>query len=1686
MLRKSTFFLFFLVFYVMMFSPDLLRSAENPYAVIHLSDESDSSDNNEIASLRDKTYGEEPFELGPESTSDGVQIIYTTDNPDLLAIDGNIAAIRGAGTATVTARPAGTDEGDEGEHSEQVITIHPAELEIIADENQTKVFGEDDPQLTYNAEGFVYDDSPDLFTGSLTREGGENAGRYEITQGDLSAGSNYSIQFRSADFVITQRDLVVTAESQQSKIYGEPDPELQFSVSNFADGDNESILSGELEREMGEDAGVYAITGGNLDAGTNYNISFQPAEFTIQPRTLILESFTADDKIYDGTSDAHGTSFGDDRLSGDELEFTYTAQFENPDAGTGKTVFFSDIELTGGPDQQNYTLDYTWGIAQADIYPRQITIQAQSAEMIYGDEVPGLEYNISDGSVADGDRISGQLSRTGSQNAGEYEIQQGSLDAGENYEITFEPAEFNILPRTLQVVVNGGQSKTYGDADPELRFEAQNFAPGEDIEILNGSLTREEGENAGKYQIHQNTLSAGENYEIDFSSADFEIKPKELQVEATRHQTKMYGNSDPDFRFMAEGFAFNDNEGVLTGSPNREQGDDVGFYEIRKGSLDAGKNYKIIFEPAQFEIMPRPLMLTDFTASDKRYDGTTDVSGSDFRDNRVEGDRLEFDYNAAFETPDAGQNRIVHFTDIEITGGADQNNYQLQTTSWSVLADIHPRPLSVSARPVEIEYGDEEPLLEYRITRGSLLEEDELRGMPERTGTLDAGRYEIRQGTLTAGENYEIAFRPAPFIIKPKALTVTATGEKWKFEGENDPEITYRVNGFEYGDDRSIVDGSLEREPGEMPGKYSIVKGNLDAGPNYEIRLRQAEFSILRTPPVAVQQLPAPDETRIEPNAPVTVEFDHSITLADADQITVTDPENREIDFRIDVEGNRMTLIQSEFVHQTTYSVMIGDGAVENLDGIPNEEFSWQFTTIMSPPVVDSHSPSDGAVGVGFSRPPVISFTQNVDAGDLADITITRVADGSVLDVESELENNQLVIEHGRFEQFADYRVTIPANVVRNADEVGNESYSWSFTTIWALPEQVALQYPVDRVGSVAVQPTLEWEPALHADSYQVQVSRDREFMNPLVDEEVLEEIRYELPGNLDHNQRYFWRIRAKNSTGRSEWSNLRSFITVAEAPGSVFPIADAGQISIAPLVEWSSAYNTTYRVQLSKSEDFNAPVTDRLTNETSVQLTGLEQDQQYFWRVRVENERTQSEWTELNAFRTRPAPQMADANRVIREQIEFGNSQTGDQQERSGREYRLVGLPGEDRYLVSDLFEGNYGTDWKALRKNGSEDEYREFRQGDGNFTFTPGSGFWVSGNGNLNLELPVTNVETNENDAYTIPLNPGWNIISNPHTGSISWRDVQMMNSIQGEAYSYNSRFTEADSLRPVHGYYYFNPPETALDALEIPYSGMEYRRKTDNEGELLLAASRETQPSVKLHAEFDEKKRLTTELLFPGLAEKQTDFEGDTNRYRKYHPPMEMIRSGMMMTRPEAENRQGLIRDVAAYNRRGSEYHLHLKAEEGTVFTWRAELTDMPANTGLLMVDEESDQSWLLQNGESVEAVAEQSNTVYTLFTGDRYWLEQKQREYLPENFALYPNYPNPFNSTTNIRFSLPEKQEVRLEVYDVIGRRVQVLINDEQPAGWHTVQFDASRLASGVYIYRMTTENNVSSHKMTIVK
>ncbi len=87
---------------------------------------------------------------------------------------------------------------------------------------------------------------------------------------------------------------------------------------------------------------------------------------------------------------------------------------------------------------------------------------------------------------------------------------------------------------------------------------------------------------------------------------------------------------------------------------------------------------------------------------------------------------------------------------------------------------------------------------------------------------------------------------------------------------------------------------------------------------------------------------------------------------------------------------------------------------------------------------------------------------------------------------------------------------------------------------------------------------------------------------------------------------------------------------------------------------------------------------------------------------------------------------------------------------------------------------------------------------------------------------------------------------------------------------------------------------------------------------------------------------------------------------------------------------------------------------------------------------------------------------------------------------KDFRLEQNYPNPFNPITQIRYTLPETGLVKLVVYDMLGREVDTLVKERQTAGAYTVTFDASSLASGMYIFRLTSGNYLETRKMTLIK
>jgi len=99
---------------------------------------------------------------------------------------------------------------------------------------------------------------------------------------------------------------------------------------------------------------------------------------------------------------------------------------------------------------------------------------------------------------------------------------------------------------------------------------------------------------------------------------------------------------------------------------------------------------------------------------------------------------------------------------------------------------------------------------------------------------------------------------------------------------------------------------------------------------------------------------------------------------------------------------------------------------------------------------------------------------------------------------------------------------------------------------------------------------------------------------------------------------------------------------------------------------------------------------------------------------------------------------------------------------------------------------------------------------------------------------------------------------------------------------------------------------------------------------------------------------------------------------------------------------------------------------------------------------------------------------------------YLVSTEENETLPAEISLEQNYPNPFNPSTNIKYQIPESGLVTLKVYDVLGNEIETLVKEEKSFGSYEVEFDASKLPSGIYFYRLRAGNFVETKKMVLLK
>jgi len=753
-----------------------------------------------------KTYGD----LDPTFSYTSVPAVGSSlPNGHTIAFTGSLTRAAGEPVGTYAINQGSLDNGNyDITYTSNLFTINKLGVTLTADAGQSKEYGNSDPTFTYTsvpAVGFELANGILIsYTGALVRVAGENVGNYAIGQGTVD-NSNYTINFVSNNFAITRKAIAITVTTGQNKVYGANDPTFAYTTSPLVSAlPFTASFTGALVRETGEVVGTeYTITqgtlelidanneeGGSLEA--NYTITFNTADFEItrKPITITVDEGIA--KLY-GADDPEFTYTSSPALGSLPFNASWTGSLERMDGDQNVgtyTITQGSLELSDSNNgtaslAQNYTVTFVnTNVLTISKRPITVVVDANQSK-VYAESDPVFTYTPSIALYYNG-AFTGTLTRaTGENVATNYAISRGTLNVSDdynattslddNYDLTFTPANFAITKKPITITVNSGQQKVYGNSDPVFTY-VSSVDPLPFEGSFTGTLVREAGNNvATGYAISRGSLqiedinhltSLDANYNLNFVGADFEITRRPITLTAS-DRTKTYGDlldlGNTQFGITGDGMAYEETISTVElsslGTPVQAN---VGTYAIATANAVGANgylvsNYDVTYSTAgTLTVGVRTLNLSYFGADSKVYDGNTVATGIGFMDDRIPGDYLSFQRDAAFDTKDAGTNKPVYYTNIAITGGSDMLNYVLASTTGTAYADIYPKALTVTANDDSRLYSGSPYTGGNGVTYSGFI-----------TGE-DAANLE---GTLTYGGTSQGATEVGDYIITPGGYT---------------------------------------------------------------------------------------------------------------------------------------------------------------------------------------------------------------------------------------------------------------------------------------------------------------------------------------------------------------------------------------------------------------------------------------------------------------------------------------------------------------------------------------------------------------------------------------------------------------------------------------------------------------------------------------------------------------------------------------------------------------------------------------------------------------------------------------------------------------------------------------------------------------------------------------------------
>jgi hypothetical protein len=416
--------------------------------------------------------------------------------------------------------------------------------------------------------------------------------------------------------------------------------------------------------------------------------------------------------------------------------------------------------------------------------------------------------------------------------------------------------------------------------------------------------------------------------------------------------------------------------------------------------------------------------------------------------------------------------------------------------------------------------------------------------------------------------------------------------------------------------------------------------------------------------------------------------------------------------------------------------------------------------------------------------------------------------------------------------------------------------------------------------------------------------------------------------------------------------------------------------------------------------------------------------------------------------------------------------------------DYKIIGIPGVNNLLsIKNFLTGVQGKDWEAYRDDGADD-FIKFRDDDPLFKLGVGRAFWVISKNNMTITGTPFAVQPISRAATITLDNSGWNLITNPFDFNIAWKTIQDANETTQPLYTYDKGLKTSPCFEPYIGYYFYNFNATGAQ-LKIPFvpscsdcpetaAPTAWRITiTLNAGELIdqtnsLGAAPEAREGLD---QLDLRKpRVIAATPTVYFARPEWDA-----RYSTFATDI----------RPEFEDVQYWDFDVRAIPR------------EAALLTFSG-LSKVPVAFEVFLIDESKGRVINLRADSLYRFTPATEMNKFAVVVGNKASVQEKLNTVAPPTtFALGPNYPNPFsvngtfgNSETMIPVAIATTSAVKLQVFNTLGQEVRTLYDGTLEAGKYWFSWDgrnraAVGVATGVYLYRLTTNTNVVLTKKMIL-